>query len=383
MATSTNYSVGNITSYSTTTPPPFTYFTIKELDIFFGVLYVLLGLFGIYSSGNVLWKFWKSRKTVKVYPFTLCALVLAANDLLYCALGICPYAILILAGRPQVTSFPQFLCTIFGFVNNFCDRFAWFTITCIMVFRCVITVFTVKLRRVTYQPFIYILSLLALLQGIICILPFFDVDSIIERYLYRPNFGECVYGFDQDKAPGMLALIDALWWGPFLACVLSCLIFFIFMKIHARKAKGVREVNKKTNVKRKTAILTLFFIICYLPKVILILFDFLINAGKLITWDMLYEAMGDYVKALKLYVYLNFVCKFIFPAVRAAFTPNMIDIKAYITSCNTNTGRASKRSKFSSSATSSSFNLIKSKLYKVDTQALLKQACENQAKTKV
>ncbi|KAL5261071.1 hypothetical protein ACHWQZ_G006951 [Mnemiopsis leidyi] len=379
----TNDSNGTLTA---TDPPPFIYFIIKELDIFFGIVYLLLGLFGIYSSGNVLWKFWESRKTVKVYPFTLCALVLAANDLMFCTLGICPYAILILAGRPQATSFPQFLCTIFGFVNNFSDRFAWFTITCIMVFRCFITVFTVKLRRVTYKPFIYILTFLALLQGLICILPFFDeneIDIIVERYLYRPNQGECVYGIDQVRGPGMLALIDALWWGPFLACVLSCVVFFIFMKMHARKAKGVREVNKKASVKRKTAILTTFFIICYLPKAILILFDFLINTDRLISWEWLYEKMEKPEKALKLYVYLSLVCKFIFPAIRAAFTPNMIDIKAYITSCSSNTSRASKRSKFSSTASSSSFSLIKSKLYKVDTQALLKKACENQAKTKV
>ncbi|KAL5261072.1 hypothetical protein ACHWQZ_G006952 [Mnemiopsis leidyi] len=368
----TNDSNGTFTA---TDPPPFTYFTIKELDISFGILYLLFGLFGIYSNGNVLWKFWKSKRTVRVYPFTLCALVLAANDLMFCTLGICPYAILILAGRPQASSFPKFLCIIFGYVNNFSDRFAWFTITCIMVFRCVTTVLPLKLRGVTYHPFIFILSFLASLQGVISILPAFDLYFLTERYDYGPNFGECLYGVDQDKAPWMIALIDALWWGPFLACILSCFIFFIFMRIHSARIVSAGKSNKTNDVKKKTALLTLFFIVCYLPKALLILFDFLINSDNKFSWEWLYEVMGDPYKALKLYVYMNAVCKFIIPAIRAAFTPTVLRLRSYLSMCDSSrrckTNKTNIASPKSTMITRVSF--MREKLFKANSSLCLKR----------
>ena len=357
-------------------PSQFIYLTIKELDIVLGVFYISLGLFGIYSNSNVLWKFWSSRRTVKVYPFTLCALVLAANDLLFCTLGICPYAILILAGRPQATSFPQFLCTIFGFVNNFCDRFAWFTITCIMVFRCVTTVIPLKLRGVTYHPFIFILSFLASLQGVICILPAFkDLHFLRERYQYGPNFGECLYGVDQELAPWMIALIDALWWGPFLACILSCFIFFIFMRIHSARIVSAGKSNKTNDVKKKTALLTLFFIVCYLPKALLILFDFLINSKKFINWEWLYRVMGDPYRALKFYVYMNAVCKFLIPAIRAAFTPTVLRIRSYLSMCDSSRRNKTNRSNITSpkSTMITRVSVMRNKLFKTNSSMCLKR----------
>ena len=61
--------------------PAYIYYTIPALDLVIGIVYLLLGLLGTYSNGRVLSTFWSVRKTVKVHPFTLCALVLAANDL--------------------------------------------------------------------------------------------------------------------------------------------------------------------------------------------------------------------------------------------------------------------------------------------------------------
>ena len=38
-----------------------------------------------------------------------------------------PYAIFILMGRPIYVNI--YVCSVIGFVHNFCERFAWFNIT--------------------------------------------------------------------------------------------------------------------------------------------------------------------------------------------------------------------------------------------------------------
>jgi len=310
------------------------------------------------------------RRTIKIHPFTLCALVLAANDLLMCILGVSPYAILILAKRPEPSSFPFWLCKIFGFVNNFCDRFAWFDITSIMVFRCITMAFPLKLRGVSHRPFIYILALLALLQGVICILPFFNLEMMSESYVYIPNTAECSFGVDGELVPGMVVLIDLLWWGPFLACIISCVLFFIFMKMHAKKCGTASSKNDKSNdAKKKTAILTFFFIVCYFPKALLILFDFLLLTERFgLSWQW-YTGFLGVDNALTLYLYLSVMCKLVIPAGRAAFTPTMLRLRSYIKMCD-----SSRRKKTSKVETSQSrlSTCVKS-VFKSDSRSLLKK----------
>ena len=375
----------------TTEPPPFIYFNTRELDIVIGTVYLFFGLFGMWSSGSVLWYFWGAKATVKIHPFTLCALVLAANDLLYCTLGISPYAVLILAKRPQPEFFPGFLCKIFGFVNHFCDRFAWFDITCIMVFRCVTTVFPLQLRGVTYRPFIYILSFLALLQGSICLLPFFGLDIIGYEgdYIYWPNLGECMFGFDATRAPGMVALIDVLWWSPFLACILSCVIFLIVMRIHAKRITIARKPDKTNDVKKKTVLLTAFFIACYFPKALLILVDFLMNTERYISWNWFYHVMGSPERAVRLYLYLSTMFKWVIPAGRAAFTPTVLRLKTYLEICDTRRRSrhsiSNTQSRLSTVATgvNTGVSIIKSKIFGPDSQKLLKPNLDSEYEVKI
>ena len=360
----------------TTEPPPFIYFNTRELDIVIGTVYLFFGLFGMWSSGSVLWYFWGAKATVKIHPFTLCALVLAANDLLFCTLGISPYAILILAKRPQADSFPGFLCKIFGFVNNFSDRFAWFDITCIMVFRCVTIVITLRARlgSVTYHPFIYIVSLLALLQGSISVLPFFNLEIIPMRYEYFPNLGECIYAVNATLAPEMIVVIDVLWWGPFLACILSCVIFFICMKLHEKKS-AIRRSGKSSDARKKTAFLTAFFITCYFPKALLIFMGFLMNTERHISWEWFYRVMGGSDRALKLYVYLNLMFTLVIPAGRAAFTPAVLGLETYIKTWDTSrqSNLMSPRSNFSRTMTTRSpLATLRSKFMKSDSSTFFK-----------
>ncbi|KAL5257402.1 hypothetical protein ACHWQZ_G012370 [Mnemiopsis leidyi] len=351
----------NKSDVHTTEPPDYVYFVIRELDIFIGIVYLLFGLFGIYSNGSILTQYWSLRRTIKVLPFTLCSLVLAANDMMFCTLGITPYAILILAARPVQASFPEVFCKIFGFVNNFCDRFSWFNITSIMVFRCITMAFPLKLRGITYHPFVYILSSLAMLQGIICMFPFFEPKWIETAYEYEPNFGDCSYGFNAELVPWMISIVDVLWWGPFLACIVSCVLFFFFMKLHAAKITSSQKSDKSNDAKKKTALLTAFFIICYLPKALFILFEFLINTEQLITWEMFESLLDNEADSLRLYVYMSLVCKFVIPASRAAFTPTMLRLKDYLRRCST-----SKRKK-TSTTENSRFSIVKgASLLKID-----------------
>ena len=370
-----NESIGISTVIPTTTGD-YVYYTIQKLDIVIGTLYLLFGLFGIYSNAKVLCLFWRARKTVKIYPFTLCALVLAANDLLFCTLGISPYAVLILAKRPQADSFPGFLCKIFGFVNNFSDRFAWFDITCIMVFRCVTIVITLRARlgSVSYRPFIYIISLLALLQGSISVLPFFNLEIIPTRYEYFPNLGECIYAVNGTLAPWMIVVIDVLWWGPFLACILSCAIFFICMKLHEKKS-AIRRSGKTSDARKKTAFLTAFFITCYFPKAFLIFMGFLMNTERHISWEWFYRVMGGPDRALKLYVYLNLMFNLVIPAGRAAFTPAVLGLETYIKTWDTSrqSNLMSPRSNFSRTMTTRSpLVTLRSKFMKSDSSTFFK-----------
>jgi hypothetical protein len=254
-----------------------------------------------------------------------------------------------------------------------------------MVFRCFTTVFPLKLRNMSYHPFIYILSLLAVLQGTICILPYFHLEIIVKRYEYSPNFGECLYGIDGNQAPGMLALIDVLWWGPFFICILSCVVFFIFMKLHAKKISGARRRSDKgSDIKKKTALLTAFFIFCYFPKALFSLFDFLLSTDRFITWTWLNKVMGGQDKAVILYVYLNLMCKWFFPAGRAAFTPIMLRLQTYLRRCDTSkrirVATRGSQSTLPSMATRMSFIRSISKIFRTDTQTLIKQSPGNGVK---
>lgn len=224
-----------------------------------------------------------------------------------------------------------------------------------MVFRCITMIFPLKLRNFTYRPFIYILSTLALLQGVICMLPFFNLEMIHKGYEYSPNMGECVFSFESTLAPGMTVLIDVLWWGPFLACVLSCVLFFFFIQLHTSKVTATKS-EKGGDAKKKTAVLTTFFIVCYLPKVLLTLFDFLISSNKWITWEALANLMGQR-EALILYVYMCMVSKGVIPAGRAAFTPTMLRLKTFLQMCNSRRRKNETKQSFFSS----SISLIKDK----------------------
>ena len=253
-----------------------------------------------------------------------------------------------------------------------------------MVFRCITMALPLQLRGVTYKPFIYILAFLALLQGTITMLPFFDVPFISDRYEYSPNMGDCIYSVNGTMAPGMVVLIDVLWWGPFIACIVSCVLFFVFMAIHANKFTSVGKSDKGNDAKKKTALLTGFFIVCYFPKALLILFDFLINTNRWISWEWFYETMGDPEKSLRLYVYLSLMCKLVIPAARAAFTPTMLRLKTYIKRCDTSKRKRSTekepRSRLGSIQTGMS--VIKSKLLKTESRGLLKGHCDKDNNTK-
>ena len=248
-----------------------------------------------------------------------------------------------------------------------------------MVYRCVTTVFPLRLRSVTYRPFIYILSLLALLQGLICALPFFNLEMVVSRYEYSPNLGECSYEVDGNQAPAMLLLIDLLWWTPFLVCVVSCALFCVFMKLHAARVTRVQRKDKSNDARKKTALLTAFFIIAYFPKALLILFDFLMNTERLISWDWFTRTVGDEDKAIKVYVYLNLMCKWVLPAGRAALTPTILHLNTYIKMCDSSRRNTvpDPNSRYTLPSMVTSMSLLTTKLFKVDSERSLKVNSSN------
>ena len=251
-----------------------------------------------------------------------------------------------------------------------------------MVFRCITMAFPLKLRGITHHPFIFILLSLAMLQGIICMFPFFGPDWIPSAYKYEPNQGDCAYGFDPELVPWMVSIVDVLWWGPFLACIVSCGLFFFFMKLHAAKFTNNKKSDKGNDAKRKTALLTAFFIICYFPKALFILFEFLINSeSQLITWEKFVSLLSTEDASLRLYVYLSLVCKFVIPASRAAFTPTMLRLRDYLQRCDTSKRKktsATENTRFSIVKGSS---LLKINLFKKESKHGIDKNCEVESKT--
>lgn len=200
-----------------------------------------------------------------------------------------------------------------------------------MVFRCLSLVSPLKLRNADYKPFVGVLLALALLQGCISILPFSQGISFIHlRYEYSPNYGECEYSFDADVSPFMMWLIDGLWWGPFITCVVSCTVFVLAMNAQSHKM-----LNQGSNsgalldAKKKTVQLTIFFICCYLPKVVMLLVFFLIDKE-------VFPQIGLWLNDQpRLTMYFFLVSNYLLPAARAAFSPIMLRLPKFISLCNT------------------------------------------------
>ena len=200
----------------------------------------------------------------------------------------------------------------------------------IMVFRCLCLIFPLKLRNVSYKPFVMVILLLALFQGCLSILPFLDnIHFISSRYEYNINYGECVYDIKVD-ATFMLGLIDALWWGPFITCLVSCGIFVIGMSMKSHKAIGGSE--HLVEARNNTVKLAVFTIACYIPKQLILFIIFLLEKNYL---GGLYEWL-DSKYGLYTFLYCYLVFFNMMPAARAAFCPIVLRLPKFIDKCNSN-----------------------------------------------
>ena len=199
-----------------------------------------------------------------------------------------------------------------------------------MIFRCASLLFPIKCRNVTNRPFYITLGLITLVTTAIAALPFFPVPFIDSQFKYRynPNLGECSYQISTDYS-SLIVLVDIIYWGPFLLCLLSSIVFYVGMNIHTAKLQ-----SKKTDVCFKTLILTAFFIMCYLPRQFESLGFYMMGRSLILTWAWFEQHVG--FTAL---VYIHTVCTFIIPLVRAAFTPLVLRLPEFISMSDRRRGK--------------------------------------------
>lgn len=195
-----------------------------------------------------------------------------------------------------------------------------------MVFRCITIIWPLETRNSPLYIFYGLIFGITAFCFILSVLPIYPFAFMPFRYEYIRNVHECSYSFDASY-PGLTVLIDVIHWGPFITCVISSIIFSVTLTAQFGRMQVKSLDNKKCMAIRKTFILTMFFIVCYLPIAAMTTLGFLAQKEILLTY-------GD-IKAFgyKPYIYIILFCTYVIPGGRAAFTPVMLHLRVFILSC--------------------------------------------------
>jgi len=305
---------------------PFTAYFTQDVDIVFGLFYVIIGILGLYTNGTVILSFWKLRQKVKMVPFIICAVAVSHSDFLTLLFVTLPYGALLLAGRPII---PRVPCFVIGLVFNFGKKFALFVITSIMVFRCITIIWPLKTRNSPLSIFYILITGISAFCFILALLPIYPFAFMPMRYEYVRNVHECAYYFDprMPGAAGLAVIVDVVYWGPFITCVISSIIFSVTLTAQFGRMQVKSLDDKKCMAIRKTFILTMFFIVCYLPIAAMTTLGFLAKREIFLSYNDI-KAFG-----YKHYLYILLFCTYVIPAFRAAFTPVMLRLRVFILGC--------------------------------------------------
>ena len=176
-----------------------------------------------------------------------------------------------------------------------------------------------------------------------------NLSFIESKYEYQINLAECAYMVDPGKARLLSFLVDAVWWCPLIMCVISTSIFAGIMIVRSKRFKTL--ATKKYDAIKKTVILTLFFILSYLPLSIFSFLQFLTSKDIGLTWAAIERSIG-----YELYLYIRTVLIYIIPASRSVLTPIMLRLEQFIFFCSNRKGTAMQSQKDSIS------NIFKSRL---------------------